>query len=146
MLKIICEKEFLSRTDMPIEYIGIYELDWLVDDNQLDCEGIIVAFKDKRYLITSKETSYDNYEFFYYEFEEEYDCRKIIPSSDEALYFVRYENEEHSFRILRFKIGSRPILVTAFEDNLLIVGISHWGEDGTWLDFDNTNLLNDGRN
>lgn len=48
MFSPVPEQEFLAREHTPIKYIGIYELDWLLDDNQLDCEGIIVAFEDKQ--------------------------------------------------------------------------------------------------
>ena len=94
MLNKISEQEFLLRKKEPIEYIGIYELDWLIDDNQLDCEGIIVAFSDKQYLIKSLSIGEDDYEFFYYEFSQAYECRKILSSDKEPIYFVRKEEEE----------------------------------------------------
>ena len=143
MLSKTLEQEFLLRKDEPIEYIGIYELDWLIDDNQLDCEGIIVAFSDKLYLIKSLSIGEDDYEFFYYEFSQAYDCRKILSSDKEPIYFVRKEEEEDSFRVLRFQIGNRPILATAVADGLLTIGISHWDVNDKWLDFENNNLLND---
>ena len=119
MLNKILEQEFLLRKKEPIEYIGIYELDCLIDDNQLDCEGIIVAFSDKLYLIKSLSIGEDDYEFFYYEFSRAYDCRKILSSDKEPIYFVRKEEEEDSFRMLRFQIGNRPILATALASFLL---------------------------
>ena len=143
MLNKILEQEFLLRKKEPIEYIGIYKLDWLIDDNQLDCEGIIVAFSDKLYLIKSLSIGEDDYEFFYYEFSQAYDCRKILSSDKEPIYFVRKEEEEDSFRVLRFQIGNRPILATAVADGLLTIGISHWDVNDKWLDFENNNLLND---
>ena len=143
MLNKISEQEFLLRKKEPIEYIGIYELDWLMDDNQLDCEGIIVAFSDKQYLIKSLSIGEDDYEFFYYEFSQAYECRKILSSDKEPIYFVRKEEEEDSFRVLRFQIGNRPILATAEADELLTIGVSHWDVNDEWLDFENNNLLND---
>ena len=143
MLNKISEQEFLLRKKEPIEYIGIYELDWLIDDNQLDCEGIIVAFSDKQYLIKSLSIGEDDYEFFYYEFSQAYECRKILSSDKEPIYFVRKEEEEDSFRVLRFQIGNRPILATAEADELLTIGVSHWDVNDEWLDFENNNLLND---
>lgn len=143
MLNKISEQEFLLREKEPIEYIGIYELDWLIDDNQLDCEGIIVAFSDKQYLIKSLSIGEDDYEFFYYEFSQAYECRKILSSDKEPIYFVRKEEEEDSFRMLRFQIGNRPILATAEADELLTIGVSHWDANDKWLDFENNNLLND---
>ena len=143
MLNKISEQEFLLRKKEPIEYIGIYELDWLIDDNQLDCEGIIVAFSDKQYLIKSLSIGEDDYEFFYYEFSQAYECRKILSSDKEPIYFVRKEEEEDSFRVLRFQIGNRPILATAEADELLTIGVSHWDVNDKWLDFENNNLLND---
>lgn len=143
MLNKISEQEFLRRKNKPIEYIGIYELDWLTDDNQLDCEGIIVSFTDKQYLIKSLPISEDDYGFCYYEIPQASNCRKILSSSDEPVYFVRKEEEDDSFRMLRFQIGNRPILVTATDDGFLTVGISHWDTNGEWLDFENNTLLND---
>ena len=143
MLNKISEQEFLLRKKEPIEYIGIYELDWLMDNNQLDCEGIIVAFSDKQYLIKSLSIGEDDYEFFYYEFSQAYECRKILSSDKEPIYFVRKEEEEDSFRVLRFQIGNRPILATAEADGLLTIGVSHWDVNNEWLDFENNNLLND---
>ena len=143
MLSKTLEQEFLLRKDEPIEYIGIYKLDWLIDDNQLDCEGIIVAFSDKLYLIKSLSIGEDDYEFFYYEFSQAYECRKILSSDKEPICFVRKEEKENSFRALRFQIGNRPILATAEADGLLTIGISHWDVNGKWLDFENNNLLND---
>ena len=143
MLSKTLEQEFLLRKDEPIEYIGIYKLDWLIDDNQLDCEGIIVAFSDKQYLIKSLSIGEDDYEFFYYEFSQAYECRKILSSDKEPIYFVRKEEEEDSFRVLRFQIGNRPILATAEADELLTIGVSHWDVNDEWLDFENNNLLND---
>ena len=52
MFKTVLEQDFLSIIGMPIEYIGIYRLE-IFEDSRLECEGIIVAFKDKRYLIKS---------------------------------------------------------------------------------------------
>ena len=142
MFKSVLEEEFLKRKNQPVNYIGIYELDWIIDDNQLECEGIIVSFEDKRYLIKVFEYGKDNFEFAYFEFEKEYMCRKILSSPKEPICFIQKENEEDSFRTLRFQIGTRPILVTACYD-CLTVGISHWDINGNWLEFENSNLLND---
>lgn len=139
MFKLVPEQEFLSRINLPIQYIGIYELDFVIDDNQLDCEGIIVAFGDKQYLIRSLAIGEDTFDFFYYEFTAEYTCRKILPAPEEPLFFISKEKEHHS--ILRFQIGNRPILATAFENGLLTIGISHWGIHGDWLAFENNHLL-----
>ena len=141
--KFVNEQEFLSRKGQPIQYIGVYELDWVLDDNLLDCEGVIVAFEDRKYLIFSKAVGEDDYEFFYFDFDEEYECRKILPSPEEPIFFIRKEEEKDCFRILRFCIGMRPILVSAVADGLLQVGISHIDINGDWLEFNNSNLLND---
>ena len=143
MFKAVSEQEFLIRKNMPINYIGIYELDWIIDDNQLDCEGIIIAFEDKQYLIQSKSIGEDDYEFFYYEFTGNYESRKILSSTTEQIHFIRKEEEKEAFRVLRFQIGERPILVTADDDGLLTIGISHWDINDNWLEFDNNYLLND---
>ena len=143
MFKPILEQEFLLRKNMPINYIGIYELDWIIDDNQLDSEGIIVAFEDKQYLIQSKAIGEDDFEFFYYEFDEEYECRKILSSPKEPIYFIFKGEEENSYRDLRFQIGERPIVAMAIADGLMTIGISHWDINDEWLEFENNNLLND---
>jgi hypothetical protein len=54
MFKSVLEEEFLNRKNQPINYIGIYELDRIIDDNQLDCEGIIIAFDDRKIMISTK--------------------------------------------------------------------------------------------
>ena len=143
MFKAVSEQEFLAKKGMLIEYIGIYELDWIIDDNQLDCEGIIVAYADKKYLILSQAINMDEADFFYYEFNEDYECRKILSIREEPLYFIRKEKKEKCHPILRFQIGERPILVTALEDDYMTIGISHWDINDEWLDYDNWNLLND---
>ncbi len=143
MFKTVNEQEFLVRTGSAIKYIGIYELDWLLDDNQLDCEGLIVVFEDKQYLIQSKAIGEDDFEFFYYEFNEDYECRKILSSPEEPISFIRKEKEETSYRALRFQIGERPIVAMAIEDGLMTIGISHWDINDDWLEFENNNLLND---
>ena len=139
----ISEQEFLSFGNNPIVYIGIYELNWLMDDNLLDCAGIIVAFEKEKILITSKKLNEDDFDFVYYKFPEEYECRKILSSFEEPIHFIRKESEENCYRYLRFQIGNRPIFVTAYEDEWIDVGLSHWDINDEWIDFENDNLLND---
>lgn len=143
MLNSVSEQEFLARKNMPISYIGIYKPDVVIDDNQLDCEGILVAFEDKQYLIQSEAIGEDDFEFFYYEFHEAYACRKILSSPEEPICFIRKENEEGMYPILRFQTGIRPILATAVEDELMTIGISHCDINDDWLEFENNTLLND---
>ena len=142
MSKSVFEEEFLNRKNQPIDYIGIYELDWNIDDNQLDCEGIIVSFGDKQYLIKSFASGEEKFEFSYFEFAKDYKYMKILSSHKEPICFIRKENEDESFRVLRFQIGDRPILVTA-DDGYLTIGISHWDGNNDWIEFENNNLLND---
>lgn len=141
MFNRVSEEEFLSRKNQPINCIGIYELCLIIDDNQLDCEGIIVSFEDKRYLIKSFAIGEENFEFSYFEFTEEYKCRKILSSSKEPICFIQKEDDE-DFCALRFQIGTRPIIAAADSD-FLTVGISHWDVNGDWSEFENNNLLND---
>ena len=143
MFTEISEQEFLSLSNNPIQYIGIYELDWLMDDNLLDCEGIIIAFENRKILISSKEIGEDDFDFIYYDFPQKYDCRKILSSPDESICFVRKEKEEEASRTLRFQIGHRPILVIAYENKWLTVGLSHWDINDEWIEYENNNLLND---
>ena len=143
IFKTVSEQEFLSREQTPIPFIGIYELDLFVDDNQLDCEGIIVAFEDRQYLIQSRAIGEKDFGFYYYEFAEKYECSKILSSSQEPLCFICKENKEGFHPVLRFQIGARPILVTAIKDGVLTIGVSHWDINGDWLEFENNHLLND---
>lgn len=142
MLKRVSEKDFFNKKHTPINYIGIYELDCFIDENQLDCEGIIVAFEDEQYLIKSFVSGEGKLELCYFVFLDEYNCRKILSSQEESICFVRKEIEEDFPCVLRFQIGSRPILVTA-DDDCLTIGISHWGINDEWLEFENNKLLND---
>ena len=143
MFTEISEQAFLSMASAPIQYIGIYELNWLMGDNLLDCEGIIVAFEKAKILISSKKLGEDDFDFVYYEFPQEYECRKILSSFEEPIHFIRKESEENCYRYLRFQIGNRPILVTAYEDEWIDVGLSHWDINDEWLEFENNHLLND---
>lgn len=142
MFKTVLEEEFWDRKNLLINYIGIYELDWIIDDNQLDCEGIIVSFEDKQYLIKSFARGDNAFDFSYFEFSEDYECRKVLSSQNEPISFIRKENEEDSYPVLRFQIGARPILATA-EDGFITIGISHWNINDDWLEFENHTLLND---
>ena len=81
MFKSVLEEEFLNRKNQLINHIGIYELDWIIDDNQLDCEGIIVSFEDKQYLIKSFVRGNDDFEFLYYEFTKEYKDIDVVVNS-----------------------------------------------------------------
>ena len=71
MFTEISEQAFLSMASAPIQYIGIYELNWIMDDNLLDCEGIIIAFEDRKILISSKEIGEEDFDFVYYDFLQE---------------------------------------------------------------------------
>ena len=143
MFTEISENEFFSIAYDPIQYIGIYELNWLMDDNLLDCNGIIVAFEKAKILMSSKKLGEDDFDFVYYEFPQEYECRKILSSFEEPIRFIRKESEKNRYRRLRFQIGNRPILVTAYEDEWIDVGLSHWNINDGWLEFENNHLLND---
>ena len=143
MFTEISESEFLSISNNPIEYIGIYELNWLMDDNLLDCEGIIVAFEDRKILISSKGISEENFKFVYYDFSQEYECRKILSSEQEPICFVKKLEEGNRHKILRFQIGVRQIIVVAYDEKWVDVALSHWDINDEWIDFENDNLLND---
>ena len=137
------ECEFLTRKNMHIQHIGIYELDWLVDENQLVCQGILVAFDDRTYLVESRAVGEDQFTFSYHIYSRPYNGRKIVGSADSPLRFVGKEEKEGTYEALRFSIGDRPVLVTADDDGLLTVGIFQWNEEGNWLEFENNVLLND---
>ena len=143
MFTEISEQAFLSMASAPIQYIGIYELNWIMDDNLLDCEGIIIAFEDRKILISSKEIGEEDFDFAYYDFLQEYECRKILSSAQEPIRFVKKLNEENCSRSLRFQIGVRQIIVVAYDEKWVDVALSHWDINDEWIDFKNDNLLND---
>lgn len=143
MFTEISEQEFFSISSAPVQYIGIYELNWLMDDNLLDCEGIIIAYENRKILISSKEIGEDDFDFIYYDFPHEYECRKILSLPDEAICFVRKEEEKNCSRILRFQIGVRPIIVVAYDEKWVDIALSHWDINDEWIEYENNNLLND---
>ena len=145
MCRFVDEEEFLARQNEPIQYIGIYELIWLLDDNLLDSEGIIVAFQDKKYLISSKLISQENQEeefsFTYREFTESYEGRSILSSPEEPISFIQKESD--GYPVLLFRLGKRFVAVTANNDGYIAVGMTHWNENGDWVDYENDIMLND---
>ena len=141
-LKPISEQEFFLYKKLPIKYIGIYELYQLYDDNLLDCDGIIVAFEKQTYLIKCDKTHDNVYDLFYYEFNRNYKCRKIVSKPDNPISLICKETEDGN-PTLRFSIGPRHILVTFSDDKVITIGLSHWDQNGNWLDYDDNNLLND---
>lgn len=143
MLKQISEKEFLCRANSYVHQIEIDDSCWLLDDNLLDCAGIVVSFSDKKYFITGEEADDDFGQFIYYEYSDseiELFPKKIISTEEERILFINFQKDIGGPE-LRFHIGNRPILVTAKAD-CLAVGISHYDVDGEWLEFDNNVLLN----
>ena len=142
MFTEISEQRFLSLTNEPIQYIGIYKLIWMLDETILDCEGIIVAYADRRVLVTTGAGESDEYYFVYYDVPQGCEDRKILSSFEEPISYVGmiYEDELCG---MRFQMGDRPILVTICEQGYLMVGISHWDINNEWLEFDNNQLLND---
>ena len=139
MWKEITEQTFLALANTRISYIGIYELFGLIDDNLLDCEGIVVCFPDRRVLIKSKAVGEDDCTFVYYEFNQNFAGRKILSKTEEPISFIRKESPE----LLRFQIGERPLLVTADDTSIVTVGLSHWGINEEWIKYENHMLLND---
>ena len=97
-----------------------------MDDNLLDCEGIIIAFEDRKNLISSKEIGEEDFDFVYYDFLQEYECRKILSSTQEPIRFVKKLNEENCSRSIRFQIGVRQIIVVAYDEKWVEVALSHW--------------------
>ena len=103
MFTEISEREFLLKAGTPIKYIGIYELNWLMVEGLLDCDGIIVAFEKAKILISSKKLGEDDFDFVYYEFPQEYECRKILSSFEEPVCFIRKESEDNCLDTCAFK-------------------------------------------
>ena len=143
MFTKISEQEFLSMVNAPINYIGIYELNWIMDDNLLDCEGVIIAFEDRKILVSSKIIVDEKCDFVYYDFPEEYESRKILSSSEEPICFIKKLEPEVGSPTLRFQIGIRHILVVAYYEKWVDVALSHWDANDNFVEFDNNILLND---
>ena len=139
MHREITEEAFMEIVKNPIQYMGIYELDWLLDVNLIDCEGVIIDFHDKRILVSAKEISEEYFDFAYFEVSKDYECRKIFTFQDEQFKYVM--KDKVASNTLHFLIGKRPLIVVADYIEQVTVAISHWDSNGEWVDFENNNLL-----
>ena len=143
MLKEIPQSEFLKRANEYVHQIEIVDLNWLMDDNLLDCGGIVVSFDDAKILIESRKKSDDEYGFVYYEYspcDREILDKKIVSTEDEKITFFGFDDENRKYPVLRFLFGDRRLLITA--DDILMVGLTHWGINGEWIEYENNIMLN----
>lgn len=127
-----------------VEYIAIRNFYHEYDDNLLDCESIIVKVNDKLFEIGSTYSGQGTYDFSFEELSDFNTAgwpRKIASTETEPINFIRKETEPNRFHVLRFEIGSRPLLITAEKDGLT-VGLSHWDNDGKWIEYENNKLPN----
>ena len=142
-LKEIPQSEFLKRANEYVYQIEITDLNWLMDDNLLDCGGIVVSFDDAKILIESRKKSDDEYGFVYYEYspcDREILDKKIVSTEDEKITFFGFDDENRKYPVLRFLFGDRRLLITA--DDILMVGLTHWGINGEWIEYENNIMLN----
>ena len=141
--KSITEEEFLRRMRGSIGMIALDEDCVCLDDELWDCFGILVTVDGETFEITSERTGEDDFDFGYARIEDA-DERlwplRIVSTKDEPISFSGIMREDE-FPTLMFKLGTRPLLITASKE--LTVGISHYDENGDWLDFDECGLLND---
>lgn len=137
-------ERFAEHIHEPIKYIALDAHSVCYDENQWDCNEIIVAIGNTLFKIEGQRVAEDQYDF---KFEELSDYNRkqkpyfILAGEEEPIHFIRTEHEPGHDAVMRFSIGDRPILITAEEDGVMI-GISHWGPDGEWLEFDNNVLVN----
>ena len=137
-------ERFAEHVQEPIDYIALDERSVCYDEDQWDCNEVIIAIGDTLFKIKGQRVSEDQHDF---KFEELSDYNRkmrpflILASEDEPINFIRIEREPKLDSVMRLSIGNRPILITAEEDGVMI-GISHWGLDGEWLEFDNNILVN----
>lgn len=137
-------ERFEKYIQEPVKYIALDERSVCYDENQWDCNEVVIAIGDAIFGITGQRVAEDQSDFKFGEWSD-YN-KKMRPylvqsSEEEPISFVRIEREPGCDAVMRFNIGNRPILITAEEDGVMI-GISHWGLDGEWLEFDNNVLVN----
>ena len=142
-LKEIPQSEFLKRANEYVHQIEIVDLNWLMDDNLLDCVGIVVSFEDAKILIESRKKAHNEYEFVYYEYcpcDREILDKKIVSTEDKKITFFGFNDENRKFPVLRFFLGDRRLLITA--DMILMVMLTNWNIDGEWIEYENNIMLN----
>ena len=142
-LKEIPQSEFLKRANEYVHQIEIVDLNWLMDDNLLDCVGIVVSFEDAKILIESRKKAHNEYEFVYYEYcpcDREILDKKIVSTEDKKITFFGFDDENRKFPVLRFFLGDRRLLITA--DMILMVMLTNWNIDGEWIEYENNIMLN----
>ena len=54
--------------------------------------------------------------------------------------FFGFDDENRKYPVLRFLFGDRRLLITA--DDILMVGLTHWGINGEWIEYENNIMLN----
>ena len=114
-----------------------------MDDNLLDCVGIVVSFEDAKILIESRKKAHNEYEFVYYEYcpcDREILDKKIVSTEDKKITFFGFDDENRKFPVLRFFLGDRRLLITA--DMILMVMLTNWNIDGEWIEYENNIMLN----
>lgn len=139
------EETFYDIHNEPVKYIAIHRNYVYYDTNLLDCNSVMVGIGKNIYQIRNRYAGNGKYDFEFEElsnFNPEMWPRRIISTEDEPIKFVRKEDEDSNFAVLRFCIGERPLLITA-NDVDLMVGISHYDENGDWIEFGKNTMLND---
>ncbi|MGN1122317.1 MAG: hypothetical protein ACI4RV_08110 [Eubacteriales bacterium] len=137
-------ESFAKHIHEPIKYIALDEHSICYDENLWDCNEVVIAIGDALFGITGQRVAEDQYDFKFGKWSDYNRKMKpylIVPSDEEPISFVRIEHEPNMNAIMRLSIGDRPILITAENDGMRI-GLSHWGLDDEWLEFDNNVLVN----
>ena len=63
----------------------------------------IVHLEKAKILISSKKLGEDDFDFVYYEFPQEYECRKILSSFEESIHFIGKNQRKTVIDICDFK-------------------------------------------
>lgn len=131
--------------NQPVRYIILDENPWFWNTHVCDSDYVYIAIGDDVFKIVSRYVEEDNSDFICEKISNGPDIsnRRIISTDEEPLLFIRREQEHGCFPVLRFQLGKRPILITA-DGNELTVGLSRWDMNGKWLEYENSQLLNDG--
>lgn len=140
----LSRERFMALLDNDVNYIALDEHSICYDDNMWDSSSLIISIGNSLFKLESQRIGDDKYDFEYHELS---DYNKsmwpnlVVPTSEQGIRFVCFEEEPDSFKVMRLVDGIRPILLTVDESGITI-GVSHWGTDGQDIEFENNILIN----
>lgn len=139
------EEDFLAHKDEPVNYIAIDKNSICYDENVWETDKIIVSIGSLIFGFTQKRVGDNRFGYEYSRittYNENHYPYRIVPSEIEPMRFIGMNyHDEYSDKLL-FAIGKRHILISADDVNLTI-GLTHMDVDyNTWIDFDNSVLIN----